>query len=127
MARTKKGYINIILEVYKRLQEKKNQKYYLCYDDENGGFDVSYNNNTDLNLEETSKHLDFKISTYQSKSENIYFYVSLFDYQTKKEFSCGYFYIKNYSGVIGKLETIALYDIISIGTELTEEIYQGKF
>ena len=105
----------------------KNQDHFLCYEDNNGGgFDVSYSHEKEINLEETSKNLDFKVSTFQSKCENIYYNISLYDYVTQKEYSAGYFYIKNYSGIIGKLETTALYDIISIGNELTEEIFYNR-
>ena len=59
MARTKKGYINIILEVYKRLQEKKNQKFWLCYEDNNSGFDVGYSNEKEIN---PAKHMIYVIN-----------------------------------------------------------------
>lgn len=127
MAKSKKGYINIILEVNKLLQEKRKEKgdFWFCYSDPDytWGYDLSYSHDIEINLEETSYNLDFRITTFQSRAENIYFYVSLHDYVTCKEYKTGYYYIKNYSGIIGKNELLALNDIIQAGTELTNKIY----
>jgi len=127
MAKSKKGYINIISEVNKLLQEKRSFMgfFWNCYHDEKEqkSFDLSWNNEKDIDLTQTSYNLDFKVSTFQSRSENIYFNISLFDYETKKEIDAGYYYIKNYTGIIGTLETKALLDIIEAGTEITNKIY----
>jgi len=129
MAKTKKGYINIIQEVNKLIQEKRKEKgrFWYCYHEQDNidlyGVDLNYIWDVEIDLTQTSYNLDFKVSTYQSRNENIYFYISLYDYETKKEFAAGYYYIKNYTGTIGSLETIALLDIIEAGTKLTHTIY----
>lgn len=127
MAKSKKEYINIILEVNKLLQVKRSfmGRFWYCYHDEKEekSFDLSWNNEKEIDLTQTSYNLDFKVSTFQSRSENIYFNISLFDYETKKEIDAGYYYIKNHTGIIGALETEALLDIIEAGTEITNKIY----
>lgn len=76
-------------------------------------------------LTQTSCNLDFKVSTFQSRSENIYFNVSLFDYDTKETTDAGYFYIKNYTGEISENELKALYHIMITGNKITEKIFEA--
>ena len=130
MAKSKKGFINVIQEINKRLEEKRKKqgRFWYCYHDEKmeeWGYDLSWNSLEEIDLTKTSYNLDLKVSTYQSRSENVYFYISLFDYSTHKEYTAGYYYIKNYTGLIGKNELIALNDIIEIGTDITNEIYRN--
>lgn len=129
MVKSKKGYINIIQEINKRLQEKRKEcgRFWYCYHEQNNtdlpGIDLNYSKEIEIDLTETSYNLDFRISTYQSRSENVYFFISLWDYDTKKEIPAGHYYIKNNTGIIGKLEAVALLDIIQAGTDLTNKIY----
>lgn len=86
--------------------------------------DVSYGGDKEIDLTETSGDLDFKVSTFQSRGENVYFNISLFDYDTKEERPTGYFYIKNYTGEIGENELKALSYIIKAGNQITKEIFE---
>ena len=87
-------------------------------------FDISYNGDQVIDITQTSGNLDFKISTYQSRSENVYFNVSLYDYNTNKEINAGYFYIKNYTGEIGPEELQALALIIEAANQITATIFE---
>lgn len=77
----------------------------------------------EIDLTKTSCNLDFKVSTYQSKSENIYFNVSLYDYETKETTNAGYFYIKNYHGEVSENDLKALFYIMQAGNKLTNDIF----
>lgn len=81
-------------------------------------------NREKIDITKTSGNLDFKVSTYQSKDENVYFNISLFDYDTKEDHHTGYFYIKNYTGEIGETELKALSYIIKAGNQITSEIFE---
>lgn len=87
-------------------------------------FDVDYNGDQVIDITQTSGNLDFKISTYQSRSENVYFNVSIYDYNSNKEINAGYFYIKNYTGVIGPEELQALALIMEAANKITENIFE---
>ena len=80
-------------------------------------------NGKEINLTNTSYDLDFKVSTYQSRGENIYFNISLYDYRKKEEHDAGYFYIKNYTGEISLTECKILADIIQTGNKITADIF----
>lgn len=77
-----------------------------------------------IDITQTSGNLDFKVSTYQSRGENIYFNISLYDYEKKTEHKAGYFYIKNNTGTIGLNETKALFYIMQAGNDITEKIFE---
>lgn len=99
------------------------------------GYEIEKELNTEINpacegnrekvdITKTSGNLDFKVSTYQSMGENVYFNISLFDYDTKEDHPTGYFYIKNYTGEIGETELKALSYIIKAGNQITKEIFE---
>lgn len=87
------------------------------------GFDIGFKS-VEIDLTETSRNLDFEISTYQSKDENIYFNVSLLDYDTAKKYDCGFFYIKDNRGEINAAHLQALALIIAKGNEITDRIFR---
>lgn len=101
---------NIISEIYKKLFLN------------NPAVDIG-TNEENIDLTNTSYDLDFKVSTFQSRGENVYFNVSLYDYRKKEDHPAGYFYIKNYTGEISFIECKILSDIIQAGNELTTEIF----
>lgn len=86
--------------------------------------DVSYGDDQILDLTETSGDLDFKVTTQQTRSENVYFQVNLYDYRKKQDIYAGYFYIKNYTGLIGSDELKALNLIMQAGNKRTEAIFE---
>lgn len=116
--KVKKNHLNIVNQIDDILFNYFNGRLKGAF-----SYDILPGEAVDIDLTQTSYNLDFKVSTYQSKSENIYFYISLFDYETKKEYNAGYFYIKNYTGVIDKESCLALYEIISEGNNITESIF----
>ena len=73
---------------------------------------------------QTSGNIDMQVKTNQSRSENIYFEVSIFDYDTKRSYNVGYFYIKDNNGVISADHLKALAIIISAGNEITADIWR---
>ena len=87
-------------------------------------FDVSYGDEQILNLTETSGDFDFKVTTQQTRSENVYFQVNLYDYRKKQDIYAGFFYIKNYTGLIGSEELKALNLIMQAGNERTQQIFE---
>lgn len=102
--------VNPVLTIYKELLNRGKQT------------DIG-SRSKDIDLTKTSYNLDFKVSTYQTRCENVYFNISFYDYQKKEETEAGYFYIKNFTGEITSKELEALADIIAIGNELTTRIY----
>ena len=86
-------------------------------------YDVSYGDAPTLDITKTSGNLDFTVKTFQSRSENIYFYVGLYDYERREDIPAGYFYIKDNHGRINRDHTRVLYDIIDAGTDITESIF----
>lgn len=112
----KKKTINPVENIYKNLFCLKKSKW---------GFDVDARG-VDIDPAETSRNLDFKISTFQSRSENIYFNVFLYDYETKKDYFIGYFYIKDNNGIINAEHLQALAEIIAAGNIETENIFKQE-
>lgn len=93
--------------------------------EKNLGFDVSFRSKQ-LDITDSSYNFDFQATTYQSKDENIYFNISLFDYETGKTYDAGYFYIKDNNGIINGDHLRALAKIIEVGNEYTENIFINR-
>ena len=87
-------------------------------------FDVS-SRGLDFDINQTSHNLDFSVSTFQTRSENVYFNCFLYDYETKERHDIGYFYIKDNNGLISADHLKALYLIIQTGTIITEKIFNN--
>lgn len=79
-----------------------------------------------VDVSKTSYNLDFCVSTEQSKSENVYFNCSLFDYETKKSYDLGYFYFKDNNGCINKNMMLFLADIIAVANDIMENIFRNN-
>lgn len=47
-----------------------------------------------------SYNIDFRIEIEQTWRENVYFNITLYNYNDSEEVNLGYFYIKNYSGKV---------------------------
>lgn len=86
-------------------------------------FDVSASG-INFDYTKTSGNLDMRVTTNQTRSENIYFEVSIFDYDTKKSYNVGYFYIKDNNGIIAAEHLKALYTIIDEGNQITADIWE---
>ena len=113
---------NIVNNIYFELFGRSNN-----YRIENicgGCFDVSFCQDQEIDITKTSFNLDFVVKTFQSRGENIYFNIILFDYETKIEYFAGCFYIKDNRGMINNNHLQALSYIIESGNQKTAEIYK---
>lgn len=73
---------------------------------------------------ETSYNLDFRISTQQTRFENVYFNCYMYDYNTDKEYPLGYVWFKANQGEINREMMMWMADIISKGNEITSRIFK---
>ena len=115
MEKKKEVKMNVVQEIAKRLRGDNHllSRY---------GLDLDYKG-VEIDILSTSCNIDFSLETYQSRSENVYFYATLCDYYGGKKYPIGYFYIKDNNGLMSKDMMLFAYDIITEGTKITEEIY----
>lgn len=117
MAKAKAKGRNIVDEIYFSFSEKG--KGYICrYNLDLGAFGVAFDPKT------TSGNLDFQLRTSQSRSENVYMFASLYDYDRKETHQIGYFYFKDNNGLVTKEMMMWAADIIAKGNEITEKIFE---
>lgn len=80
-----------------------------------------------LDITETSGNLDIKFQTEQTHSENIYFNITIYDYNKKTETKAGYLYIKHNRGVIDEAAMKVLYKAIQAANEITADIFEKLY
>jgi hypothetical protein len=80
-----------------------------------------------LDITETSGNLDIKFETYQTHFENIYYYITIYDYNKKEETKAGYLYLKHNGGVIDADAIQVLYKAIQAANEITTDIFEKLY
>lgn len=81
----------------------------------------------DIDITETSANLDIQFTTQQTHSENIYFDITIYDYNKKTELKAGYIYIKHNRGMIDEKAMQVLYKAIQAANEITAEIFDKLY
>lgn len=72
----------------------------------------------------TSGNLDFRVETYQTRFENVYFNCYLYDYKTEIKYHIGYFYFKDNKGEINWEMMSQMAEVIEKGNEITSRIFE---
>ena len=113
----KKVKENILDEIYYSFREEGT--HFIC----RYGLDLGVHSK-EFDVTKTSGNLDFRIETYQTRFENVYFNIYLYDYNTNEEYDIGYFYFKANNGRINKEMMMFMADILEKGNEITERIFE---
>lgn len=114
MAKRKK--IDYLWEIYKTFSDGKGHTYKY-------GLDLGLSGNNDFDISQTSKNLDFRMSSYQTKNEKVYFECYFWDYEKKTDFFLGSFYFKDNGGTMSKNMMLFAYDILCEGNKITKRIF----
>lgn len=91
-------------------------------------YDIGYFSRRNINISEIkSCNYDFMIKTYQTRMENIYVDVIMYDYVTEETVNLGYFYLKNFTGkFILKRDFKMIQFVISAFNNITDDIWENQ-
>ena len=81
----------------------------------------------EIDITQTSGNIDIQFKTEQTHSENIYFDITIYDYNKKTELKAGYIYIKHNRGMIDEKAMQVLYKAIQAANEITAEIFKKLY
>lgn len=78
----------------------------------------------EIDITETSGNIDIQFKTEQTHSENVYFNITIYDYNKKTETNAGYIYIKHNRGVIDADAMQVLYKAIQAANQISADIFE---
>lgn len=81
----------------------------------------------EIDITATSANLDIHFTTEQTHFENIYFTITIYDYNNKTEIPAGYIYLKHNNGMIDSAALQTLLKAIEAGNNITTNIFKELY
>lgn len=81
----------------------------------------------ELDITKTSGNIEIQFTTYQTHSENVYFNISIYDYNEKTTTDAGYIYIKHNNGMIDNDAIQVLYKAIQAANRISSDIFNKLY